>query len=124
MIVALGIAVLGVGGAVWMAGNTPPPVVVQPEPLTTDLPVQYPLELWDTGVEGESVVMAHVTAAGAVDSAYVLRSSGQAAFDSAAIAGAMASRFSPGRRDDQAVAAWVRLPVRFRIPDLVNPADR
>ena len=120
MIVALGVVVLGVGTAVWLAGNAPPATLVAPRPIIAEPPFQYPLELWDRQVEGESVVMVHVTAGGAVDSAYVLRSSGEAAFDSAAVVGARTITFRPGRRASEAVDAWVRLPVRFQQPDTTN----
>lgn len=74
---------------------------------------RYPEELWDAGVEGETTLRVHVTAQGAVDSARVERSSGQAAFDSAAVQGVHELRFAPGRKGMDPAAAWVLLPVRF-----------
>jgi len=76
-------------------------------------PFRYPEALWDEGVEGETMLMVHVTPEGGVDSAYVERSSGRSAMDSAALAGAPALRFQPARRGSEAVDVWVRLPVRF-----------
>lgn len=85
-----------------------------PAPMTAGAPaIQYPLELWDQGVQGEAEIMVHVDEFGAVDSALVSRSSGQAAFDSAALQGVRAMRFAPGRRGDERVAMWTRLPIRF-----------
>jgi TonB family protein len=63
-----------------------------------------------------------VTEEGAVDSVYVLESSGQAAFDSAAVHGALDLRFHPGRKDERRVAMWARLPVRFHLSDPVPQA--
>jgi periplasmic protein TonB len=73
----------------------------------------YPEELWDAGVEGETLLRVRVNTEGAVDTAVVERSSGQAAFDSAAVAGAYDLRFEPARRGEGAIEAWVLLPVQF-----------
>lgn len=110
LLVLLGSAAVG-----WM-GRDRVVVLTDPAPLTLDPPFRYPIELWDAGVEGETLLMVHVTETGAVDSVYVLVSSGQAAFDSAAIAGARTLAFAPGRRDGRRIATWARLPVRFRLP--------
>ena len=116
-------ALLLVGAAAtsWFIGDDDVPVTV-PVPLSGDSPFRYPIPLWDRGVEGETVLMVHVTDMGAVDSAYVLLSSGEPAFDSAALAGSGALRFAPARRGEDRVAAWARLPVRFRMP--ADSADR
>lgn len=85
----------------------------QPTPLFDTAPFEFPAHLWDEGVEGETVLMIHITRLGAVDSAYVWRTSGHAPFDSAALAGATALRFTPGRRGERRVDLWAKLPVRF-----------
>lgn len=90
--------------------------ITDPEAISVESPFRFPVELWDARVEGETVVMVHVTDMGGVDSVYVLEPSGHAAFDSAAVAGAYELRFAPGRRGDRRIAAWARLPVRFRLP--------
>ncbi len=87
--------------------------VVQPSPVEGPSPFQYPLALWDRGVEGETVLMVHVTTTGEVDSATVSRSSGQPEFDNAALSGAYKLRFLPGHRGGDRLAMWVRFPVRF-----------
>lgn len=84
-----------------------------PTPIEQASPFVYPESLWDEGVEGQAVVMVHVSAEGDVDSAYVRSTSGYAAMDSAAIAGAWLLRFTPGRRGEDPVGVWVRVPVRF-----------
>lgn len=88
--------------------------IEKPAPLYGEVPVDYPLELWDQGIEGETLLNVRVNERGEVDSAVVLRSSGHAAFDSAALAGVVALRFSPARRDGKRIAVWARLPVRFK----------
>lgn len=85
-----------------------------PVRLSGASPVEYPRKLWDLGIEGETIVAARVTESGTVERARVYHSSGYAAFDSAAVAGALALRFAPAREGDQRVDMWVRLPVRFR----------
>lgn len=76
---------------------------------------QYPEDLWDAGVEGETVLRLFVTPAGTVDSTAVERTSGHAGFDEAAVAGARELRFEPARRGEERVGAWVLLPVQFRM---------
>ena len=90
-------------------------------PLSLPVPIDagaspfiYPESLWDEGVEGQAVVMVHVTTTGGVDSVYVRTTSGYEAMDSAALQGARELRFEPGRRGEDAVEVWVRLPVRFQ----------
>jgi TonB family protein len=87
--------------------------LVLPVAEEQETPFVYPESLWDEGVEGQAVVMVHVTAEGAVDSVYVRTTSGYEAMDSAALRGARELRFEPGRRGVEAVDVWVRLPVRF-----------
>lgn len=84
-----------------------------PQPISETSPFEFPVALWDQKVEGESVLLVHVTANGQVDSVYIHESSGHAAFDSAAVAGARALRFRPAYRGDERIAMWARLPVRF-----------
>ncbi|MFW5947612.1 MAG: energy transducer TonB [Gemmatimonadota bacterium] len=91
--------------------------VTEPEPVSVESPFRYPVAAWDADLEGRVVVMVHVTATGAADSVYVLESSGQAALDSAAMAGARELAFAPGRRGDRRIDMWAKLPVIFEKPD-------
>ncbi|HEX7117894.1 MAG TPA: energy transducer TonB [Longimicrobiales bacterium] len=84
-----------------------------PELVSQGSPVTYPVDLWDRGVEGETLLLIRVDASGVVDSVAVDRTSGYTAFDSAAVAGARTLRFRPGRKGDERVELWVRLPVKF-----------
>jgi len=99
-----------IAGACRDVSNTP---IEQPQLMPGPSPFQYPLDLWDLEVEGETLVMLHVTDLGAVDSAYVLESSGFSGFDSAAVRGARRLRFSAARQGDRRVPVWTRLPVVF-----------
>lgn len=89
------------------------PSLESPQPLFDEVPVQYPLELWDQGVEGQTLLRVRITEEGTVDSVEVRRSSGQAAFDSAAVRGARSLRFEPARRGEDAVRVWAQVPVQF-----------
>ncbi|MEX2571626.1 MAG: energy transducer TonB [Gemmatimonadota bacterium] len=93
----------------------------EPQPETpprqlSDSPFHYPEELWDAGVEGETLLEIHVSREGLVDSAQVGESSGYGAFDSAAVAGARELLFEPARRGADSVAVRVLLPVQFHLP--------
>ncbi len=83
------------------------------QPVEAPSPFQYPVAMWDRGVQGETVVLVHVSDAGEVDSVHVSRTSGRAELDSAAVAGAFKLRFLPAHRGGDKLATWVKLPVRF-----------
>lgn len=120
--VRIAVAVVALAGLGLLAGcgEAEPELVTIPQPLPAQAPFHYPVELWDAGVEGQTTVMVRVTDMGAADSVYVLESSGQAAFDSSAVAGARTLKFAPGRRGDRRIPMWVRLPVRFTRSDSTN----
>lgn len=92
--------------------------ITEPALMPDKSPFVYPLDLWDSRVSGETLLMLHITERGVVDSVRVVMSSGKAAFDSAAVAGAPKLRFVPGRRGDRPVAMWTRVPVRFQIDSI------
>jgi TonB family protein len=87
--------------------------VEQPTPLFNDVPIVYPLAMWDQDLEGETLLRVRVTDTGSVDSVEVVQSSGYETFDSAAIAGARDLRFQPARRDGKRIEVWARVPVQF-----------
>lgn len=94
-------------------GETPPET---PPRQLTESPFHYPEELWDAGIEGETILEIHVSPVGTVDSSRVQESSGYAAFDSAALQGARELRFDPARRGADSIAVRVLLPVQFQLP--------
>ena len=87
--------------------------VERPTPLYGEVPIEYPLELWDQDVEGETLLRVRVTDVGRVDSVEVLESSGHLAFDSAAIRGARDLRFAPAQRKGKRIDVWAEVPVTF-----------
>jgi len=87
--------------------------IEQPTPLFGEVPIEYPLHMWDQDMEGETLIRVRVSDVGVVDSVEVFQSSGYAAFDSAAVAGARKLRFTPARRDGERIAVWAEVPVYF-----------
>jgi TonB family protein len=84
-----------------------------PSPLSASVLIDYPMDLWDQGIEGSSMLKVRVTDLGVVDSVVVMESSGYAAFDSSAVRGAKTLRFSPARQGDERIEVWAHVPVHF-----------
>jgi protein TonB len=95
------------------------PVPETPPRQVSESPFQYPEELWDAQVEGQTTLRLFISDHGSVDTVRIEKGSGYAAFDSAALAGSRSLRFQPATRGGEAVAAWFLLPVKFEL----NPAD-
>lgn len=95
--------------------------ITQPELMPDATPFEYPVSLWDRKVTGETLLLVHVTVHGAVDSVTVFSGSGHAEFDSAALSGARKLRFVPGRRGEQPVGMWTKIPVRFNVDPTPGP---
>ena len=106
-----GAALLAVATVV--GGCTGDAEVEQPVPLYGENPIEYPLELWDQGVEGETILRVLVDPQGRVDSVEVKESSGHEDLDEAAVEGARELRFQPGRKNGERVEVWARVPVHF-----------
>ncbi|MCH7891318.1 MAG: energy transducer TonB [Gemmatimonadetes bacterium] len=87
--------------------------IESPSPLSASVPIEYPLDLWDQGIEGSSMLKVRVTDLGDVDSVVIMESSGYAAFDSSAVRGARTLRFSPARQGDKRIEVWAHVPVHF-----------
>ena len=87
--------------------------IEQPAPLYGEMPIEYPLQLWDQDMEGETLLRVRVNDVGGVDSVEVLESSGHPAFDSAAVEGALDLRFRPARRNGKRIDVWAKVPVHF-----------
>jgi protein TonB len=98
------------GGAWGCSGDQE---IESPSPLSASVPIDYPLDLWDQGIEGSSMLKVRVTDLGVVDSVVVMESSGYAAFDSSAVRGARTLRFSPARQGDKRIEVWAHVPVHF-----------
>lgn len=76
--------------------------------------VKYPQIARQAGLEGLVVVKIVVNADGTPSDPVILKSPG-AALDNAAIEAVMMQKFKPGRQRGRAVAAYMAIPVRFRL---------
>ncbi len=85
----------------------------KPDPLFSESPVEYPLDLWHQDVEGSTVVRVLVNEEGGVDSVMIAETSGHVALDSAAVRGARAMVFTPARKEGKPLRVWARVPVYF-----------
>jgi periplasmic protein TonB len=77
----------------------------------------YPATLRAQGIEGSVLVSVNITVSGAVEQATVLRGSGHAEFDSAALNAARTERFAPATRDGTPVPYTLSYTYHFRIED-------
>ena len=87
--------------------------IEQPTPLFGEVPIEYPLELWDQDMEGSTILRVRVNDVGVVDSVEIAQTSGHARFDSAAVAGARDLRFTPARKGGERITVWAEVPVTF-----------
>lgn len=81
--------------------NNPPPV--------------YPAMARRMGEEGRVLLRVYVTPQGTAGEVNVFTSSGSTMFDDAAQAAVKAWRFVPARQGESAVAAWVKVPIVFKL---------
>jgi protein TonB len=105
------------GALAVLSGGCKKKAPITPPQQRAGSPFRYPEELWDAGVEGQTLLRVFVTAHGTVDSVRVEKSSGYTGFDSAAVQGAPKLRFEPAHQGADAIAAWVLLPVEFDLPN-------
>ena len=96
-----------------MWGGSGDQEIESPSPLSASVLIDYPLELWDQGIEGSSLLKVRVTDLGEVDSVVVMESSGFVSFDSSPVSGARTLRFSPAQRVDKRIEVWSNVPVHF-----------
>lgn len=118
-VVALWIAVLTLGAcdSAQDAGKAPfvPPTEVAA--VSTPRP-DYPIELACAGVGGEVTLGLTVGADGKPANVQLVRSSGNAALDQAAIAGVDTWQFKPATRNGQPRPHDIQVPMNFRPPQV------
>ena len=78
-------------------------------------PPAYPRRAVRDGIEGTVTLEVLVTAAGTPGLIALHTSSGSDALDRAALNAIKTWRFVPARRGDEAIDAWVIVPVAFRL---------
>lgn len=84
--------------------------------------IPYPPELYARRLEGNVMLYLVVDSAGLVvrDSTRIVKSSGQAAFDAAALEAAPGLRFAPAHRGTAPITAPIQIPIRFALPDSIR----
>ena len=91
-------------------------VEVKPQPLAQAKP-RYPDLARRAGIEGQTVVKALVDIDGSIRDVQILKSSGNAMLDEAALAAARKWKFSPAKQRDKYVRVYVSIPINFRLVD-------
>lgn len=104
--------------------SLPPAPLPAPTPVTAPLfnadylhnpaPV-YPYQSRRTGEQGRVVLRVLVSAAGGAEKVEIQTSSGSPRLDQAALEAVRAWRFVPARQGEQAVEAWVAVPINFKL---------
>ncbi len=127
-IAGLGVVVVGVAACVTkedakklveaLQSAQPARPDVLPVMLSHDVPVHYPPALYGKKAQGNVTLRIFIDSTGRVrpESTVVAESSGEAAFDSAAVAGVKDLRFSPARRQGAPMAVSILFPIYFRHP--------
>lgn len=75
----------------------------------------YPLVSRRLGEQGKVLLRVYVSTAGLAEKVEVKTGSGYARLDQAASDAVSRWRFVPARRGDQAIAAWVQVPITFQL---------
>ena len=88
-----------------------------PSRIDTLHPFEYPQSAWSRGSSGTTVLKILISAAGTVDSAFVLETSGDHDLDSAAVANARHLRWDAARQGGKPIPIWGRLPVVYPRPE-------
>jgi protein TonB len=102
------------------AARPAPPVPEPPRYIAAYLnnpPPAYPAAARRRGHEGRVLVRAEVLADGRCNQVMLKASSGHDLLDRAAMDAVQQWRFVPARQGDQAVDAWVDVPITFKLND-------
>jgi protein TonB len=104
----------------------PAPVAAKPAPVAVTPPVfdadyllnpapEYPRLARRMGEEGRVILRVLVSAGGAAEEVQIRTSSGHARLDDVARETVRRWKFVPAKRGSEAVAAWVLVPISFRL---------
>ena len=102
------------------APPAPPPVVVVTAPVfnaayLNNPPPGYPPLSRRIGEEGRVILRVLVNASGSADEVQIRDSSGHARLDNAARETVQRWRFVPAKRGEHPIAAWVLIPISFKL---------
>ncbi len=89
--------------------------------MTYEAPVVYPEEAKKAGIEGDVMVRAFVNKKGIPSKVTVLKSSGDARLDQAALDSAVKNKYSAALLDGNPVGVWIAYKVSFKLADKKAP---
>ena len=102
--------------------TTPLPAPSSPIPIMEAIPLyrlnpppKYPGLARRRGHEGTVIMDVLVDPKGKVKELRLFQSSGYPVLDRAAVKSVRSWEFEPGRRGDEAVEMWVKIPIRFQL---------
>ncbi len=104
-----------IAGASAAAPSDAPPLITAPRFRRPPRPPEYPPRAVELDLTGTVVVRALLDPEGDPREIRIHRSSGHAILDGAAVAAVRGWHFAPAARDGQRIAAWVEVPVHFRL---------
>lgn len=114
------VASQGAESVVPFVAFTVAPSLANPGEVERALGREYPPMLRDAGIGGTVYLLVHIDALGRVLASRVGDSSGIASLDAAALQVADVFRFRPALNRDRAVEVWIRMPVVFRVRQVVS----
>lgn len=76
---------------------------------------EYPRSARKRGQHGTVLVRVLINTKGLVDAAKLVKTSGYASLDEAALKAVQAWKFEPARRGDTTFKDWVQIPIQFRL---------
>ena len=96
------------------APDPPLPPLVEATPVYRKNPApRYPRNARRRGYEGKVILEVLVNEEGSVEDLRIFESSGYRMLDRAAMKSVQSWLFEPGRRGDERVEMWVKVPIRF-----------
>lgn len=99
-----------------LAPDPAPPPLVAAIPVYKENPApRYPRTAKRRGYEGTVLLEALVSREGKVEKIRIFRSSGYSVLDKAAQSSVKEWVFEPGKRGNENIEMWVKIPVRFRL---------
>jgi TonB family protein len=97
---------------------------LKPPRVQSDSKLDYPIAAQMDGIEGQVDLGLFVNSSGVPDEVKVMKSSGHAVLDDAALVFAKKVTFEPAQVDGKAVSAWTRLVLRYRLSEVAFDRTR
>ena len=92
-----------------------PPLVHAVPAYRKNPPPRYPRTARRRGHEGTVLLEVLVNRKGSVKELRIMRSSGHPALDKAALSAVQKWVFEPGKRGEECIDMWIKIPIRFRL---------